>query len=243
MIVAKSISTDSIAVITGSSRGLGKHLAEHFLKRGFQVIGCSRGLKTINHDNYQHDSIDVGNESDVRTWVFNIKKKFGRVDILICNAGLVRSTLLLSMTPLSEAENIIRTNYIGVFNVLREISKLMALSGSGRIITISSTMTLLHEEGTSVYSATKAAVTETTKVLAKELAPCGITCNVISPAMMWTQSSMALAENSDWKKRMLMKQVFPRLIEAEEVCHVADFFASPKSGSITGQVVHVGMVS
>ena len=241
--MTESCSKNSIAVITGSSRGLGKHLAEHFLNRGFQVIGCSRGLKTINHDNYQHDSIDVGNESDVRTWVFNIKKKFGRVDLLICNAGLVRSTLMLSMIPSSEAENIIRTNYIGVFNVLREISKLMALTGSGRIITISSTMTLLHEEGTSVYSATKAAVTETTKVLAKELAPCGITCNVISPAMMWTQSSMALAENSDWKKRMLIKQVFPRLIEAEEVCHVADFFASPKSGSITGQVVHVGMVS
>jgi len=241
--VGESVLTDSIVVITGSSRGLGKHLAEHFLKRGFQVIGCSRGQKSIEHDNYRHDQVDVGNESDVRSWVFNIKKTFGRVDLLICNAGLVRSALMLSMTPSNEMESIVRTNYFGVFNVLREISKLMALRGSGRIITISSTMTLLHEEGTSVYSATKAAVTETTKVLARELAPRGITCNVISPAMMWTESSEALAQGGDWKLRMLSKQIFSRPIEAEEICHVADFFASSKSGSITGQVVHIGMVS
>ncbi len=237
------ISTGDVAAITGTSRGLGKCLAEHFLRRGYKVIGCSRDMQTINHENYTHYIVDVSNESNVKSWVFSIKNIFGRIDLLICNAGLVRSTLLLGVTPSSEMEAIVKTNYIGVFNVLREISKMMILRRSGKIITISSTMTLLHEEGTSVYSATKAAVNETTKVLAKELAPFGITCNVISPAMMWTESSMALAEHGDWKRRMLNKQTFPRLIQAEEVCHVADFFASANSNSITGQVIHLGMVS
>lgn len=231
-----------VAVITGASRGLGKSLAQYFLDRDYVVAGCSRGEGTIVHQNYRHYKVDVGNETDVRSWVRNLKTTLGKVDLLICNAGLVRSALLLSMTPSDEMESIVRTNYFGVFYVLREISKLMALRGSGRILTISSTMTLLHEEGTAVYSATKAAVTETTKVLAKELAPRGITCNVIAPAMMWTDSSEALSKGGDWQKRMLDKQIFPRIIENEEICHIADFFASPKSSAITGQVIYVGMV-
>jgi 3-oxoacyl-[acyl-carrier protein] reductase len=232
-----------VAVITGASRGLGKSLAQFFLNKDYVVAGCSRGEGTIVHKNYQHYKVDVGNEAEVRSWVRKVKSDFKKVDLLICNAGLVRSALFLSMTPADEMESIVRTNYIGVFYVLREISKVMALRGAGRIITISSTMTLLHEEGTAVYSATKAAVTETTKVLAKELAPRGITCNVIAPAMMWTDSSEALSKGGDWQKRMLEKQIFPRLIETEEVCHIADFFASPKSSAITGQVIYIGMVA
>ncbi len=236
-------SAHQVAVITGASRGLGKNLALYFLNKDYVVVGCSRGEGTIEHKNYHHHKVDVGNEAEVRSWVRNVKNAFKKVDLLICNAGLVRSALLLSMTPSDEMESIVRTNYIGVFYVLREISKVMALRGAGRIITISSTMTLLHEEGTAVYSATKAAVTETTKVLAKELAPRGITCNVIAPAMMWTDSSEALSKGGDWQKRMLGKQIFPRIIEAEEICHIADFFASPKSSAITGQVIYIGMVA
>jgi NAD(P)-dependent dehydrogenase (short-subunit alcohol dehydrogenase family) len=65
---------------------------------------------------------------------------------------------------------------------------------------------------------------------------------VIAPAMMWTESSEALSKGGDWKKRMLEKQIFPRIIENEEICHIADFLASPKSSSITGQVIYIGMV-
>jgi 3-oxoacyl-[acyl-carrier protein] reductase len=241
--VTERNSAHPVAVITGTSRGLGKSLAQYFLKKDYVVVGCSRGEGAIEDKNYRHYKVDVGNEAEVRSWVRKVKSEFKKVDLLICNAGLVRSALLLSMTPSDEMESIVSTNYIGVFYVLREISKVMALRGSGRIITISSTMTLLHEEGTAVYSATKAAVTETTKVLAKELAPRGITCNVIAPAMMWTDSSEALSKGGDWQKRMLEKQIFPRLIETEEICHIADFFASPKSSAITGQVIFIGMVA
>jgi 3-oxoacyl-[acyl-carrier protein] reductase len=235
-------SINLVAVITGSSRGLGRNLAQYFLNKGYIILGCSRGESTIDHKNYHHFKIDVGNEDDVRSWVRKIKKLFGKIDLLICNAGLVRSALFLSLIPSSEMELMIRTNYFGVFYMLREISKVMALRGYGRIITISSTMVLLHEEGTSVYSATKAAITETTKVLAKELASKGITCNVIAPAMMCTESSTALSRGSDWQKRMLDKQIFPRFIEPDEICHIAEFFASPKSKAITGQVIYVGMI-
>jgi NAD(P)-dependent dehydrogenase (short-subunit alcohol dehydrogenase family) len=102
-------------------------------------------------------------------------------------------------------------------------------------------MVPLHQEGTACYSATKAGVQEMTKVLAKELAPQGITCNVIAPAMMDTEASQELAKDNDWKERMLRLQTIPRVIAMEEVCHVADFFVSPQSAAITGQVIYIGL--
>ena len=232
----------SVAVITGTSRGLGRNLAEYFLNRQFKVGGCSRGVSTLSHESYHHTLLDVANEVQVRRWIRSLKKKWGRIDVLICNAGLVQSTLFLSTTPGDLMESFLKTNFSGVFFALREVSKVMMSQRSGRIITISSTMTALHEEGTSVYSATKSAVTEMTKVLAKELAPTGITCNVIAPAMLWTDSSQELAKGKDWKERMLKKQTIPKILEMEEIYHTVEFFVSPMSRSITGQIIYLSLI-
>ena len=232
----------SVAVITGTSRGLGKSLAEHFLNQGYRVAGCSRGEGVLNHPFYFHSSLDVSDEKQVRSWIRGIKKTQGQIDVLICNAGLVQSALLLGTTPGDVMESFLKTNIAGVFYALREASKIMMLQGKGRIITISSTMVALHEPGTSVYSATKSAVTEMTKILAKELASKGITCNVIAPAMMWTDASEELSHGGDWQQRMLQLQTIQRVLKMEELCHVADFFISPLSSAITGQVVYLGLV-
>jgi 3-oxoacyl-[acyl-carrier protein] reductase len=231
-----------VVVITGSSRGLGKSLAEHFLKQEFRVAGCSRGGSTIDNPHYYHDSLDISEENEVRSWVRKLKKTLGRVDVLICNAALVNSALLLATTPGNVMESFLKTNIAGVFYPVKEISKLMMVKGQGRIITISSTMVALHEEGTSIYSATKSAVTEMIKILAKELAPRGVTCNIIAPAMMWTESSEELSKGGDWQKRMLDIQTIPRILKMEEICNVADFFISPLSSVITGQVIYIGVV-
>jgi 3-oxoacyl-[acyl-carrier protein] reductase len=231
-----------VAVITGTSRGLGKSLAEHFLNQEYQVSGCSRGESVLSHPQYSHSSLDISDEKQVRSWIREVKRNVGRIDVLICNAGLVQSALLLGMTPGDVMESFLKVNIGGVFYTLREVSKVMMTQGSGRIITISTTMVALHEEGTSVYSATKSAVTEMTKILAKELAPKGVTCNVIAPAMMWTDASKKLSHGVDWKQRMLKLQAIPRIIKMDEICHVADFFISPLSSAITGQVVFLGIV-
>ena len=119
----------------------------------------------------------------------------------------------------------------------------MILRGYGRIITISSILTSLHEEGTSAYTASKGAVTEMTKVAARELAPRGITCNVIAPAMVMTGPAQALAANGDWQQRMLEKQTIKRPLTIAEICHVAEFLAAPESECITGQVISLGLVT
>jgi 3-oxoacyl-[acyl-carrier protein] reductase len=229
-------------VISGTSRGLGHALAEHFLETGYSVSGCSRGDATIEHSSYEHSCVDVRNEAEVQKWARDVRRSSRNVDVLITNAGLARSALFLSMTPGDVFEDFLNTNFAGVFYVLREFSKLMIRQGSGRILTISSTMAALHQEGTACYSATKSAVTEMTKVLARELAPQNITCNVIAPAMMETDASAELAKSDEWREQMLALQTFPRIIEMNEICHTADFLISEKAGSITGQIIYIGLV-
>lgn len=230
-----------VAIITGTSRGLGLDLAKFFLSLNYQVIGCSRSSSTIVSELYYHTTLDVSNEQEVRGWVRNIRLKFGRIDVLICNAALVQSALFLSVTPGNLMESFLKNNIAGVFYVIREVSKQMISQGNGRIIAISSTTTAIHQEGTAIYSATKSAVTEMIKILAKEVSGRGITCNIIAPAMMQTDSSHDLAASSEWEQAMLKKQTIERIITKEEVCHVAEFLVSPLSSAITGQVIYIGL--
>lgn len=228
-------------VVTGTSRGLGRSLAEHFLNMDFKVAGCSRSTSTIVNDSYYHTILDLTSEKEVRSWIRSIRLQFQRIDVLICNAAIVQSALFLSLTPGDLMESFLRTNIAGVFYPIREVSKQMASQSNGRIIAISSTTTAVHQEGTSIYSATKAAVTEMIKILAKEVAPRGVTCNIIAPAMMRTESSHGLAESAEWELEMLKKQTIGRIITQEEVCHVAEFLVSPLSSAITGQVIYIGL--
>lgn len=230
-----------IVVVTGTSRGLGRSLAEHFLKNNCRVVGCSRSPSSIVNDLYDHTILDLSNEKEVRSWIRSIRLKFQRIDVLICNAAMVQSALFLSLTPGDLMESFLKTNIGGVFYPLREVSKQMVSQASGRIIAISSTTTAVHQEGTAIYSATKAAVTEMIKILAKEVAPRGVTCNIIAPAMMRTESSHGLAESAEWELEMLKKQTIERIITQEEVCHVAEFLISPLSSGITGQVIYIGL--
>ena len=235
-------SKPKICLITGTSRGLGYALASHFLKRGDIVLGSSRGKPTIKHPNYFHEEIELQNEDKVKAWLRKIRKTHSAIDVLICNLGLARAAMLFSVTPTPVYNDFIETNVNSVFFIMREVSKMMLKNKAGRIITISSTMAAVHQEGTAIYSATKAAITEMAKVVAKELAPQGITCNIIAPAMMDTEASAELSKAKHWREKMLALQTFPRFIEIEEVCHAVDFFVSDSAKSISGQVLYLGLV-
>jgi len=237
------MSSSLVFVITGTSRGLGRSLAEYFLSKNHTVAGCSRSSATISNERYEHTSLDLSNEKEVRSWIRKVRVNFGKIDVLICNAAMVQSALFLAVTPGDIMESFLKNNISSVFYPLREVSKQMISQGNGRIITISSTTTAVHQEGTSIYSATKSAVTEMIKILAKEVAGRGITCNVIAPAMMKTESSDDLAQSDEWEQAMLKKQTIERVITMEEMAHVTDFLISPLSSAITGQVIYVGLAN
>ena len=235
------MATDSrVMVITGTSRGIGRGLAEHFLAGGYEVAGCARGPSTIADPRYHHAVVDVGDESAVRKWVRELRSRYGRIDVLVCNAGTAKAASLVTMTESALLEEIVRSNLLGTFFVCREVAKAMMVAGTGRIVTISSMAVGLHEEGTAAYAAAKSAIVEMTKILAKELAPSGITANVVAPSMFASDAFEALGEAVQQRARS--KLTIPRMVTIEEIAGVIAFFAAPESAAITGQVVHMGLV-
>jgi 3-oxoacyl-[acyl-carrier protein] reductase len=229
-----------VMVISGTSKGIGNGIARHFLAAGYLVAGCSRGEASIEHENYCHASLDVADEAAVRSWIRSVKSRFKRIDVLVCNAGHAPANLLMSMTPGSVLMDLLQVNIAGSFYLCREVSKAMLLQRSGRIITVSSMAVGLHEEGTSAYAASKSAIVEMTKVMAKELAPAGITCNVVAPSLLMTDAVDALG--AEIIQRALGKLTIKRPVTVEEVCNVVSFFCAPDSRCLTGQVIQMGLV-
>ncbi len=231
----------NVMVITGTSRGLGFQIAKYFLEKDILVVGCSRGEGTIVHPNYKHYSLDVCIEQSVRSWVREVKRDFGKVDAVVCNVGLVKLGALTGATSLEGFRAFVDSILVSTFLVCREFSKQMVLQGFGRIVNITSIMTELHAGGTCAYASAKMAVVEFTKVLAREVADYGVTCNIVSPSMISTDSNVVFGD--EWKKKMLDMQTIKRPIEATELCHLIEFFSSPKSSIVTGQILHTCLVN
>jgi 3-oxoacyl-[acyl-carrier protein] reductase len=163
------------------------------------------------------------------------------MDVLVCNAAYAPATLLLTMTSASVLEAVLRTNVVGSYVVCREVAKAMMLQKSGRIINVSSMAVGLHQEGTSAYAASKSAIVEFTKILAKEVAPLGVTCNVMAISMYMTEAVDVLG--AAVIARALGQLTFKRPLTMPEICNVVAFFAAPESGCITGQVLQLGLVN
>jgi len=228
-------------VVTGTSRGIGHDIAIQYLSSGWRVFGCSRGEGTIENEGYAHESVDVSSAEQVKNWARSLKKTAGQIDVMVCNAGLAPAASLLTLTPPSVLDGILQTNVGGTFHVCCEFGKIMMRQRHGSIITTSSMAVGLHEEGTSAYSASKSAIVEMTKILAKELAPFGVNCNVIAPSMYETEALQALGDNII--ERAKEKLTVKRSLSIEEICSVISFFGSPANRVVTGQVIYLGLVA
>lgn len=226
-------------VITGSRKGLGKALAEHYLAQGHTVIGCSRQESSIEHDNYHHFELDVTDEKAVVSMVRSVRKQFRTVDVLVNNAGMAAMNHFLT-TPLSSAEKVMATNVFGTFLFSREIAKLMMKQKSGSIVNYSTVAVPLDLEGEAIYAASKAAVESLTKISAKELSPYGIRVNAVAPTPVPTDLIKAVPKQKI--EELIASQAIKRLGKEEDVINVVDFFISPRSEFVTGQVIYLGGV-
>ena len=224
-------------LITGCSQGIGRGLAEHYLHQGWQVAGCSRGDSDLQHGNYRHFRLDVANEPAVVSMLNQIKTEFGGLFALINGAGIARMNPAL-LSPTSSAEEIIRTNFIGTFVCSREAAKLMMRQSSGRIVNLSSVAVPLALAGEALYSASKAAVEQLTRTLARELGGYGITVNAIGANPIKT----AMIANVPQEKleRLVHRQAIPRFGEIKDVINLTDFFLSEQSDLVSGQTVYLG---
>lgn len=230
-----------VVLITGTSRGIGLGLAQHFIKKGFYVEGASRSPAAIKLPNYFHTMLDVCNEDAVAAWVRGIKRRHGRIDVVINNAGLALAAVSAFLTPAKVLEKTLQTNVVGSFLVSREAAKVMAKHKSGRIINFSSMAVGLHEEGTAAYAASKSAIAEFSRIMAKEFAPLNITCNVIAPSMIKTAAVEALGK--EVIASALGKLTIKRTVTIEEICHILEFLIDPLGAIVTGQVIYMGLVA
>ena len=153
-------------VITGSRKGIGKALAEHYLGNGWRVVGCSRGEASIEHSQYLHFSLDVGDEDAVIAMSNNLKSDLGQVDALLNNAGIASMNHAL-LTPAKTVNRILQTNVVGTFIFCREMAKLMRRINNPRIVNFTTVAHPLNLEGEAIYAASKAAVESLTRILAR----------------------------------------------------------------------------
>jgi 3-oxoacyl-[acyl-carrier protein] reductase len=228
-----------IFLITGSRKGIGKDLSEYYLDLGHIVVGCSRGESSISHPNYRHFSLDVSDEKSVVNMVRSAKKEFGRIDVLINNAGIASMNHFLT-TSYDSLQKIFNTNLFGTFLFSREVAKTMMKQKSGRIINFSTIASPLRLEGEAIYASSKSAVENLTQTLSKELAPFNITVNAIGPTP--TQTDLIKTVPKDKIEDLLNKQAIKRFANIDDIKNVIDFFVDTKSDFITGQIIYLGGV-
>jgi 3-oxoacyl-[acyl-carrier protein] reductase len=233
------MSQPPITLITGTRKGIGKHLAEHYVAKGHLVIGCSRSPADWTLAGYEHHCVDVTDEAGVRDMFAAVRRRHGHLDHLINNAGIAAMNHH-QLTPMSTLRSIFETNVFGTFLFCREAAKLMLPKRWGRIVNMSTVATPLKLEGEAVYAASKAAVVSLTEILARETAPWGITVNAIGPTPIDTDLIRGVP--ADKMDRLLARQAIPRFGRPEDVSNVIDFFLRPESDFVTGQNLYLGGV-
>lgn len=224
-------------IVTGSRKGIGKYMAEYYLEKGFQVIGCSRGESDFEHPNYEYQQLDVADEKAVKKFVAGVAKKYGKIDYLINNAGIASMNHSF-LTPLNVVEKIFRTNVFGSFLFMREVGKIMSKKKFGRMVNLTTFAVPFKLEGEAVYAASKAAVTVMSESMAREFADYGITINIVAPPAVQTD----LIKNVQKEKldKLLQRQAIHRYGHAKDVCNTIDFFLRDESDLVTGQTVYLG---
>ena len=227
-----------VALITGAARGLGRHLTDTFVADGYAVVvnyltaEMSAKELTKNRERYALAvKADVGDAKQVREMLRQTNDYFGRLDIVINNAGITRDKLLLKQTE-EEWDAIFRTNLTGCFHVIRAAAPLMIETGGGHIINISSCSGVKGKAGQAAYSASKAALIGLTVSTARELAKHNIRVNAILPGYMMTAMGSAAGNAAEKAKE---ESLLHALIEPSAIAKSIVSLAS--SGYITGQTI------
>jgi 3-oxoacyl-[acyl-carrier protein] reductase len=230
-----------VTLITGTSRGIGRHLRDFYLARGHRVIGCSRKGCDDSPEGYEHFELDVTDEKAVVALFREVAKRYGRLDHLINNAGIAAMNHFL-LTPVSTFERLLQTNLVATFHFCQEAGRLMQRKKiGGRIVNFSTVAVPFALEGEAAYVASKAGVVGLTQVLARELGPYGITVNAVGPTPIETDLIRAVPQ--DKIQSLLRRQAISRLGTFGDVANVVDFFLRPESEFVSGQTVYLGGVA
>ena len=242
---------NKVACITGATRGIGKQIAITLAKNGYDIVvnyktendDLIETKKEIESQNVKCLALqgDVSKFEDCESIAKEIIDKFGKIDVLVNNAGITKDMLLMRMKE-EDFKQVIDVNLMGTFNMTKSVIGYMMKARTGRIINLSSVVGIVGNAGQTNYSASKAGIIGFTKSLAKEVASRNILVNAIAPGFIETNMTEVLKE--EVKEEIAKSIPLKRMGKVEDVANLVKFLSSEESSYITGQVIHVdgGMV-
>jgi 3-oxoacyl-[acyl-carrier protein] reductase len=238
--------TDKVAIVTGSSRGIGRGIALRLAKGGAKLVVNFRGNEAAAADVVEQIKADGGEAIAVQADVCQVaeaqalieaaKQAYGRVDILVNNAGTTRDTLLVRMSE-EDWDVVIDTNLKGTFNCIKAVSRQMMRQRYGRIVNITSVAGIAGNPGQANYASAKAGIIGLTKTVAKELGSRGITCNAVAPGFVPTDLTSSLPQ--DLVELAIERTPCGRMGTVEDMAAAVAYLASDEAGFVTGQVLAV----
>ena len=238
--------TGKSALVTGGSRGIGREVCLELARQGANLCVNYEGSQTKAEEVVTICEqmgvkafafrADVADSAQVEAMIAQVLDRFGRLDILVCNAGITRDGLMLRMTE-ADFDAVVDTNLKGAYLCMRGAYKPMMRQRSGRVVAVSSIVGLRGNAGQANYAASKAGIIGLSRSMAKELAGRGVTVNVVAPGFIDTDMTAALPE--DARAAMLASIPMGRFGQAEDVAKAVAFFAGDRAAYVTGQVLCV----
>jgi len=237
---------DRVAIVTGGARGIGKAIALTFVREGAKVAlvdvdkerleTFKNGIEKKRGD-IIHISCDITKSSEVKEMVSQVKRSFGRIDILINNAGIIRRGTIETVTE-EDWDRVIEVNLKGTFNCCKAVVDIMKQQGYGKIVNVSSIAGKMGDITSAPgYGPSKAGVDALTKTLARQLAPYHINVNAVSPHAIETEMSAQWSEER--RKEIIASIPLGRLGKPEDVAEAVLFLASDAASFITGEILDV----
>lgn len=241
--------TKKVALITGGSRGIGKEIAKKFAIKGYNIVinyvSENTDLNKLKEEFKETEVLfvktDVTNYESCENMVKKAIEKFGKIDVLVNNAGITKDGLLMRMKE-EDFDKVIKVNLKGTFNMTKNVIPYMMKQRNGRIVNIASVVGVTGNAGQANYAASKAGIIGFTKTVARELASRNILANCIAPGFIKTDMTEVLSETV--KENIYSQIPLNKMGEAKEVANAVYFLASEENTYITGQVLNVdgGMV-
>lgn len=236
---------DKVIIVTGSARGIGFSIAERFAEEGGQIIisdinseSVMQAVEKLQAKGYKADGFEfnVTDSAQVEETFKAIQSKYGRIDVLINNAGITKDTLMMRMKE-SDWDAVINVNLKGTFLCTQKVSRYMLSQKAGSIINISSVIGIMGNAGQSNYAASKGGIIAFTKASAKEFASRNIRVNAVAPGFIETEMTAQLNEEvvQNYAKAIPLQ----RMGKPADVANLCLFLASEESGYITGQTIQV----
>ena len=244
------MSENKVAVITGGTRGIGKAIAKIFAQNGYNLVinyvSENTDIESLEKEIKNNNEIlfvraNVSKFDEAENLIKNAIQRFGKIDVLVNNAGITRDNLILRMKE-EDFDSVIATNLKGTFNVTKNAVSYMMKKRTGKIVNISSVVGVSGNAGQCNYAASKAGIIGFTKSIAKELASRGILANCIAPGFIGTDMTEVL---SDAVKENINNQIpLKRMGSPEEIAKAVYFLGGEENTYITGQVLNVdgGMI-